>query len=158
MTIGKGDIYKTYKDLVIHSETTSWNRFASFLVISSILVLAWARLFTADNIFLWHKIVMTGISAFGILGGFVWASLGARGREYLDQYKKKAIAIETNCDKQNWWEDGIEITDRPFQIDIKPKPYSSSRTLLILVPMLFSLLQALLLLATWFGSNTMPKP
>ena len=151
MTIGKDDVYKIYKDLVIHSEVISWNRLASFLVISSILVLAWARLFTANNLCLWQKIVMTLISTFGIFAGFVWADLGERGRAYLDRYKDKAIAIETHCDKQDWWEKGIEITDRPFQINIKPKFYSSSRFLLVWVPMLFSSLHVFLVFVTWIS-------
>ena len=149
MTIGKGDIYKIYNDLVVHSETISWNRFANFLVISSILVLSWVTVFSKIDHSLWSKIVMSGISVFGILAGLVGADLGARGRTYLDQYKNKAIAIETHCDKQGWWEEGIEITDRPFQVNIAPKLWSSSQALLVWVPVLFSLLHVLLIVVTW---------
>ena len=149
MTIGKSDVYTIYKDLVIHSETISWNRFGNFLVISSILVLAWVTLFAIKDNLIWRAIVMTGISTIGVITGLIWADLGARGREYLDQYKAKAVEIETNHGKENWWDNGIEEKDRPYQIDIKPKWYSKSKTLLVWVPRLFSFLHVLLLLATW---------
>jgi hypothetical protein len=149
MVIGKDDVYKFYKDLVIHSETISWNRFANFLVISSILVLAWATIFVVKSPSLCHKAVMSLISGFGIYAGIVWADIGDRGRKYLDQYKDKAKSIETNSNKKDWWEGGIEKTDRPFQIDIDPKRWSSSRTLLFWVPLIFSGLHVILLLATW---------
>ncbi len=149
MTIDKSDVYTSYRDLVIHSENISWSRFGNFLVISSILVLAWATLYRVNPRDLPLNIVMTAISVIGFLAGIAWSDLGHRGRSYLDQYKAKANAIEEHPDKQDWWEQGIPITDRPFQIQLTPKFYSSSTILLIGTPLLFSLLHLFLLVVTW---------
>lgn len=149
MTIDKSNVYTSYRDLVIHSENISWSRFGNFLIISSILVLAWATLYRANPRDLPLNIVMTAISVIGFLAGIVWSDLGHRGRSYLDQYKAKAKAIEEHPDKQDWWEQGIPITDRPFQIQLTPKFYSSSTILLIGTPLLFSLLHLFLLVVTW---------
>ena len=149
MTIDKSVVYTSYRDLVIHSENISWSRFGNFLIISSILVLAWATLYKVCPRDLPLNIVMTAIYAIGILAGVAWSDLGNRGRIYLDQYKAKAKAIEKHAYKQDWWKQGIPITDRPFQIQLKPKFYSSSTILLIMIPLLFSLLHLFLLVITW---------
>ena len=99
---------------------------------------------------------MTTIAAFGVFMGLVWADLGRRGRAYLDAYKRKAKAIESHHDKKDWWEDRIEITDRPFQIQQETWWWSSSKWLLVCVPSLFSLLHVLLIVATWVSRDEAP--
>ncbi len=149
MKIGYGDIYGSYRDLVMQSENLSWSRFQNLLIINSILVVAWATLFDAKHAHLWAKVVMTAISVLGILTGVTWADLGKRGRQYLDLYKVKLRAIEEHHDKKDWWEDGIPITDRPFQIEVATCRFSSSTFLLFWTPLLFALMNLTLLLATW---------
>lgn len=150
MKRGYKDVYDIYCRLVIHSESISWQRFHNFLVINSILILAWATLFkddaTPSKI---AKLVMTGIPFIGMLTTLAWAGLGDRGRKYLDAYKEKAKRIEQDCDKQKWWEDGIEITDRPFQIHIQPVSGTSSNFLLGKGPYFFTFLYVGLVIATW---------
>lgn len=149
MVIDKRDVYRGYLDLVIHSEKISWGRFGNFLVISSILILAWAKLFAEKDDFA-AQIVMSAICFFGILIGFAWSDLGNRSRSYLDKYKAKAKAIEEHHDKSRWWEPGIPITDRPFQIQASTSCWSSSTILLTVTPLLFSVLNLVMLWATWF--------
>ena len=151
MTIDKSVVYTSYRDLVIHSENISWSRFGNFLIISSILVLAWATLYKVSPRELPLKIIMTAITGIGTLAGVAWSDLGNRGRSYLDQYKAKAKVIEDHADKQDWWEQGIPITDRPFQVQVTSKFYSSSTILLFGTPLLFSLLHLFLLVITWIN-------
>jgi len=68
-----------------------------------------------------------------------------------DLYKAKLEAIEEHHDKKDWWEDGIPITDRPFQVKVATCRFSSSTFLLFWTPLLFSLMNFVLLLATWLG-------
>ena len=158
MNIGYKEVYDIYCRLVIHSESISWQRFYNLLVINSILILAWATLFKGDatpsKI---AKLVMTGIPFIGILTTLAWAGLGDRGRKYLDAYKEKAKRIEQDCDKQKWWKDDIEITDRPFQIHIQPAPGTSSNFLLGKGPYFFTLLYVGLIIATWLHNPLLPN-
>ncbi len=150
MKIGHNEIYQAYRDLVVHSEDVSWSRFESLLIINSILIVAWATLFAKQPpLSVWTKVVMTAISLLGITVGWAWSDLGRRGRQYLDQYKAKAKAIEEHHDKKDWWEEGIPITDRPFQVTVVTRRLSSSAFLLIWLPLLFSLMNVILLIATW---------
>ena len=151
MKIGYEHIYDSYRELVIHSEYTSWGRFQNLLIINSILVVAWATLFHDKDAHSWVRLVMTAITIPGILTGVAWADLGKRGRQYLDLYKAKLEAIEEHHDKKDWWEDGIPITDRPFQVKVATCRFSSSTFLLFWTPLLFSLMNFVLLLATWLG-------
>ena len=151
MKIGYEHIYASYRELVVHSENLSWGRFQNHLIINSILVVAWATLFHDKDAHLWVRWVMTAIAIPGILTGIAWADLGKRTRQYLDLYKAKARAIEEHHDKKDWWEDGIPITDRPFQIKVEPRCFTSSTFLLFWTPLLFSLMNFVLLLATWLA-------
>jgi len=154
MKIGYNDVYESYREFVVQSENISWSRFGNFLVINSILVLAWVMIFVEKNCSLKEiitsaKIVMTTISIFGALSGIAWSDLGQRSRSYLDRYRDKAKAIEEHYDKEDWWEVGIPITDRPFQIHLTPKWYSSSATLLTWMPLIFSVMHLILIAVTW---------
>jgi len=151
MKIGFKEVYDIYFRLVIHSESISWQRFNYLLVINSILTHAWVTLFKGDSASLnmVTKLVMTGILLIGILTNLAWAGLGDRGRKYLDAYKDKAKRIEQDCDKQKWWGDSIETTDRPFQIHIQPAIGTSSNFLLGKGPYFFIVLFIGLGIATW---------
>jgi hypothetical protein len=148
MKIEYRDVYETYCKLLMHSEVITWQRFHFFLVINSVLLLAWVTLFR-DARTLAGTLVMTAIPTIGALAAIAWADLGDRGRKYLDAFKEKAKRIEQDCDKQGWWEDGIAISDRPYQIDLSPNWYSGSRFLLSKGPYVFLLLHAGLIAATW---------
>jgi hypothetical protein len=150
MQIGHETIYDSFRELVIHSENVSWNRFQNLLIINSVLVVAWATLFGSPSAALFSaKIAMSAISLFGMFIGVAWAFLGKRSRQYLDHYKDKLSAIENHHDKASWWDKDIPITDRPFQFQVAPNFFSSSKCLLFWTPLAFSLLNAILLFATW---------
>lgn len=151
MKIGYEHIYDSYRELVIQSENISWGRFQNLLIINSILVVAWATRVGEKDAHSWVRLVMTAITIPGILTGFAWADLGKRSRQYLDLYKAKLKAIEEHHDKKDWWEDGIPITDRPFQVEVITCRFSSSTFLLFWTPLLFSVMNLVLLLATWLG-------
>lgn len=152
MKIGYENIYESYRELIIHSENLSWSRFQNLLIINSILVVAWATLFTAIS----HdsnysaQVSMSAISILGIITGVAWAYLGKRSRQYVERYKEKLRAIEEHHDKAGWWDNDIPITDRPFQIQIASNCFSSSTFLLFWTPLLFALMNFVLLFATWW--------
>jgi hypothetical protein len=147
--IGYEHLYRSYHELLLHSENVTWGRFQNLLIINSVLVVAWATLFQEKDAHLFAKIVMTCIAALGVLTGIAWADLGRRGRQYLESYKAKLKAIEEHHDKKDWWVEGTTITDRPYQIDVPTSRFSSSRTLLVWTPLLFAGVSVVLLIATW---------
>jgi len=147
--INRRDVYDTYVRLIIQAESISWNRFNSFLILNSILILAWAGIFTSDSPSSTSaKFVMALICLLGGLSGIAWAILGRRGRKYLDKYKEQAKTIEEK--RPDWWEKCIEYDDKPIGISI---PYTTkvgtSTWLLYRGPQLFTLMYIALLAVTF---------
>jgi len=101
MQIGHETIYDSYRELVIHSENVSWNRFQNLLIINSVLVVAWATLFSSSSAPLFSaKIAMSAISFFGMFIGVAWTFLDKRSRQYLDHYKEKLSALKSTTTRQ----------------------------------------------------------
>ena len=145
MKITPSQIYQAFVQLVAHSESISWNRFNNFLIVNSVLVLAWATVFVSDRASsVPGKIVMIFICVFGVLTGISWAGLGRRGRWYVNEYKKRVERIEAETDQAEWWENGIPADLRPFQVDKGKGSYDTSSFLVGVGPYVFSAMYVVL--------------
>ena len=81
------DVYPSFIQLIIHAETISWTRFYHYLVFNTILILAWATIYSAPGDPPRLKVAVTAAVCFiGALSGVFWALLGARGRKFLRKY------------------------------------------------------------------------
>lgn len=149
------DLYAHLVQLVVHSESISWSRFANYLTCNSILLLAWATLFVSVTHGLATRLVMALLCIIGGLSGVAWADLGRRGRAYLDQYKDAAVKIEEKEAKA--WSEDIPLEYRLFQLQQTSLWYSRSRTLVIGVPYVFTVLYAILLVMS-FIAEEVPNP
>ena len=156
MKIGPKDVYRSYYELFIHAESMLWRRFASFIIISTLMLLAWAALFTAQGSSVWGKVTMCLLSTLGMLTGVAWSIIDRHGMACLNQYAEEARAIEGHPHEDDWWDEAVQLRDRPFQVRKRMNGGRAAALLLIWIPLLFSLLNLILLLATWLGGYTVP--
>lgn len=91
-------MYAAAVQMVIHTDSISWNRLYNFLTAASIVMLAWATIFAA---YLSHpdakndaKPLLVAISAVGLVLSVVWAPFGSRSRRLHTFYGDAAKRIE----------------------------------------------------------------
>ena len=136
------EIYSAIVQLVTHAESTSWNRFHSFLIANSVLVLAWVAIYVSSARSPMVTHVLVAICVLGFLSGVFWAALGYRGRRFADRY----IELGTQIEK------GIEghgpLTESKSLRDTLPYGWSGSRYILAFGPLIFALFYVLLVVAS----------
>lgn len=150
--ISTRELYAAVVQLVIHAETISWSRFNNFLVGGTILIIAWATIFSSNQHSIGSKVTLSAICIVGIFTCIAWSSLGSRSRKYLDEYYSQGEAIEK---QEEFWEANVPNELKPFMktSGIRPEAscYSSSSFLLEYVPWAFAALYAFMFIASWCG-------
>lgn len=142
------DIYGAVVQFVIHAENISWNRFNNFLLAASVLVIAWATLYSQASDSCGSRVIQSLICLLGILCGIAWAFLGARSRDYLDKYIDQGSEMEKGYDKS-----AIKLFPDPPGTRPNQFIYSSSRFLLTAVPIAFVVLYLAMLFVTLLKSG-----
>jgi len=94
------DVYDSLVQLTIHAENNAWERFNSYLLGNSILILAWATILNHNNCSKSTRLVLYIICIFGIIGSLAFSILGNRGRAFLSKYLEMGSYIEG--DSQCW--------------------------------------------------------
>ncbi|HEV3142477.1 MAG TPA: hypothetical protein VGZ47_01180, partial [Gemmataceae bacterium] len=94
------DRYSAIVQLVVVSETTSWNRFYIFLVFASILILAWTTIYSQSSPPKCATIIMASMSAVGFIAGLAWAGLGWRGRTFVNKFVELGRQLEGSAEAQ----------------------------------------------------------
>jgi hypothetical protein len=149
--VSRGELYAALIQMVNNAEAISWNRFYNFLMGNSILVLAWATIYAAQERSILTSVVLSAICLLGAGSGMAWAALGKRSREYVEAYFKQALELEK--DPKTWNEAGIADSWKPFtgtqSIRQKAGWFSTSAFVLTWTPRVFSLFYLLLLVASW---------
>lgn len=144
------EVYSAFVQLVMHAESTSWNRFYNYLMATTILILSWATLFTNDPDKTSPKIILISICLIGIISGVLWAALGYRGRRFLNEYSNAGANIERNSEL---WQGELQnlapLTLSRELRDRLPFRYAGSLYLLTGVPMVFSLLFVIMLIISF---------
>ena len=143
--IDNQSLYSAATNLAIYSEQSRWARLNSYLVVNSILLVAWATVFASqsgDH----RSSVLAVLCLPGIALGILWAFLGERSSQYLDILHSSIEKFEKSIP--------VEMSLRPF-LEIaglrekvrgggKLTKLTSSRTIVIGVPIVFSLLYVFL--------------
>ena len=83
-TISPETFYDSAVQLVIHSEGISWNRLYYYLVAATVLILAWAQIYSQP-----HRLEGRILFITALLGAAIslwWAPFGNRGRRYLHRF------------------------------------------------------------------------
>ncbi len=138
------DPYNTITQLVIHAETITWNRFSNFLTGNSILVLAWATIYSNKIEELNARLILFAITVVGVLSCPVWAAIGSRGRKYVIAYTDLARKIEESAIWPRKYLDH-KIFTRDVQLrESLPWREFGSYFLLIFTPWCFEVLYILL--------------
>jgi len=88
------DVYQVLTSLVMHSEQVRWARLNTFLVLSSLFVAAWVGLFAATDAFSGKSGLLFVLCIPGALLGVLWARLGWRSSEYMDDFHDSAYKAE----------------------------------------------------------------
>jgi hypothetical protein len=157
------EIYNLLTSLVIHSEQVRWTRLNTFLVIASIFLAAWAGIFVGTEHFQYKQYLLFVLCAPGIVLGVMWAVLGWRSSQYMDDFHDSAHKMEevfdTALPKPLHLSEGRRKSVRTGMIR-----YTSSKWLVAAVPLLFTFLFLSLAVAsfTLVNSSTLisskPKP
>lgn len=141
-------VYNVLSSLVIHSENIRWIRLNSLIIFNSVLIVAWAAVFSSradlDN----NSVLLTIICVPGIVLGLIWSFLGYRSSGYLDDYHSKAERIETTFG---------EDMEKPFHVSEARRQtvrtglmkITSSLFIVTALPILFSLFFGVLIFHSW---------
>ncbi len=150
--ISPNDLYGALVQMVIHAEGISWNRLYNFLMGNSILVLAWATIYASTQHSWLTGVVLSAICVLGGLSGIAWAELGWRARRHVELYFSQALRIEQD---PKLWEVAIDDTLKPFKgsepIRDSARWYSTNQFLLTGMPIAFTVLYVIMLIASWYG-------
>ena len=143
--IDNQSLYTAATSLAIYSEQSRWSRLNSYLVVNSILLVAWATVFASqsgNN----RSCVLAVLCLPGIILGIIWAFLGERSSQYLDILHSSIEKFEKSIP--------VEMSLRPFLVVAGPREkireggkfnkLTSSRAIVIGVPLVFSLLYVFL--------------
>jgi hypothetical protein len=136
--------YETLSALVMHSEKIRWSRLNAFLVLTSMLLVAWMAVFVRIPSGP-RQVVLVVLCIPGILLGFIWARLGWRSSQYLDRFHDRAWEMEKN------FPNGIprpfhasEGQRNPVRADTIER-YTASKFLVTVVPIVVAILFVVLL-------------
>lgn len=147
-----GELRNSIVDLIRHVENRAWAALYNFLTGNSILVLAWATLYTLNPEREGIVFILVPLAFMGILGGIAWALLGARNWEYVRELVKKRRALEAMT-----WNADIPENHRLSALEDlvhsrwgRLFPISYQSVILSATPICFSLLYLILLtVAVW---------
>jgi hypothetical protein len=132
--------YDAIVTFAVAAEQSRWERFASYLLVNSILLLAWATIYVTCTSML-TVIVLIILCIPGIVLGFVWSFLGKRTSDYVDKMHDEGLNLENSIP---------QLYSKPFaaieQIreDVRNKmkkhkmAFTSSKTIVTWVPVIFS--------------------
>ena len=88
---------ETYQALVVavqHAEDVSWNRFNNYLFVNSIIILAWATVWSNIDLSPDRAGLLVLMAALGLFSGVVWSGLGYRGRTFLLKYNEAGLVLD----------------------------------------------------------------
>jgi len=142
------EIYALLADLVMHSEETRWSCLNTMLVVDSIFLAAWAGLFAGTKSFAGKESLLALLCTPGIALGVLFACLGWRSSQYLDDFHSQAHRIE---------EDFPRGLPRPFHRGEQRRRtvrsglprLTSSKWLVTAIPVIFAILFLMLFSASF---------
>ena len=148
--ISTKEIHSVIAQLLTHAESVSWNRFHSFLMLNSILVLIWVIIYVSSVSSGMVTTVLTAICVLGAASGVFWSCLGVRGREFVKLYMELGCQIE--ADPTSWTKELEKYKPLTESKNLRDKGrygWSGSRHLLKFGPLCFSIVYILLGVASW---------
>ena len=146
--VAESEMYNVLTSLVIHSEQIRWTRLNTLIVVESILVGAWVALFVGIDPFEDKAVLLTSPCILGIILGFIFAPLGRRTSDYLDDNHEFAETMEqgfpNRCPRPF-----LKSKERRESVQKGCMRVTSSKNLVTFIPLVFSLFFIFLLLFVW---------
>ena len=136
------DLYDLTVRLAMHSQENKLQTLNLYLVFNSILLLAWTTLFPLSSTNLGAKLAASLFCVLGLLFALVWLPLGWDYANASDSFSKMAEHLEEKLPQ------GL----RPLRSRAEQKGNKvpiGSRTLLLLVPLVFLMSYIFLLVLAW---------
>lgn len=138
-TTTASDVYGLLTSLVMHSDQLRWTRVNTLLVVDSIFLAAWAGLFAGTDAFSGKEALLALLCVPGVLLGLLFARLGWRSSQYMDDFHDLAHKME---------EKFPESLPRPFHasearrrgVRLGVERFTSSKWLIAAVPVMFTVL------------------
>jgi len=148
-------IYSLLTSLVMHSEQLRWTRLNTFLVVGSIFLAAWAGIFAGTDAFPYKQYLLFALCIPGIFLGILWAVLGWRSSQYMDDFHDSAHEMEIFFDKQ--LPKPLHLSEeRRKGVRRRLTRYTSSKWLVTAVPIIFTVLFISLCVASFFSDRLDP--
>ena len=77
-----------------HSEQVRWALLYNCLMASTILLLAWAAIFSAASDGVATRLILALLACSGVVISFVWVALGRRASSFVTMYSKAGLDLE----------------------------------------------------------------
>lgn len=143
------EVYDMLATLALHSETVRWTRVNTLLAVDSVLLAAWAGLFAGTDSFVGKETLLALLCVPGIILGVLFARLGWRSSEYMDDFHYAAHEMEKQFPP---------ALPRPFHISESRREtvrkgltrFTSSKLMVAAIPLVFSVLFLGLAVASFF--------
>ncbi len=149
LSLTNSEIYRMSGDLMMQSENVRWTRLNTLLVVDSIFLLAWAAVFAGTEYFCLKPLLLTLLCLPGASLGVPWAFLGDRSSKYLDDFHDIAKRIEELCNVEQQQRCFGQAEERRDPLRRGIHRFTSSRVIVTWLPILFSAVFLLLVLASW---------
>lgn len=154
--MNKSQIYNLLTSHVNNSEQIRWMRFNTLLVVNSILILAWAAVFSIKPDFAYKPILLTVLCIPGFISGILWSFLGKRSSNYLDTFYKSAKGMEEEfpnevCQPFHLIDDKREQSKKGLRV------LTTSEWIVTWIPIIFSTLFLYLIFISWFDRLINPN-
>lgn len=96
---GRVVVYQVAAQHWAHAEQIRWTLLYNYLMASTILLLAWATVFTANNPT--KRWVLLALSLAGMILSAVWVALGASATGFIRTYERTGLTAEVNVQRSN---------------------------------------------------------
>lgn len=142
-------LYSNGIQLIIHSDNTGWYRFNNFLMVNSILIIAWIMIFTSTISS--KLLLLILLSIVGFIISIFWTAFCSRNWRYLNIYMKITKVYENKI-----LSFGKKIIDGPLNAGHKLRficleKISKTKFLTILITFLFLITFSILFLISIFN-------
>jgi hypothetical protein len=140
--------YEATVDHWTHAEDTRWSLLNNYLTGNSILILAWAALFTSQAPY--RRFLCAVLAVGGLFISILWAGLSHRGNGFIHMYANLGISIENELgeglkrpEQTTSWFPFTNAGNHRSRIR-RPARWFSSRFTVVSVPLVFALIYVLL--------------
>jgi hypothetical protein len=159
MSDPKDNVTASYEATVshwTHAEDTRWSLLSNYFTGSSILILAWAALFTSQAPY--RRLVSTILAIGGVLISFLWAGLSHRANGFVRIYSELGMRLErelvkdlkaTGNNPDPWFP--FNTAENYRSALNRPARYITSRFTVVSVPLVFALIYAIF---AWIGIHS----